>query len=88
MNIKIIKNKYINTLFILMLFSASVHMLIIFLFFIKVKNIYTLNYFNILDLDLFYNNIFNSLTGNIFSLLFVVFIYFLILKINRPNRYE
>ncbi|OGZ63148.1 MAG: hypothetical protein A2639_03040 [Candidatus Staskawiczbacteria bacterium RIFCSPHIGHO2_01_FULL_34_27] len=84
MNIKIIKNKYINTLFILMLFSASVHMLIIFLFFIKVKNIYTLNYFNILDLDLFYNNIFNSLTGNIFSLLFVVFIYFLILKINRP----
>ena len=84
MNIKIIKNKYINTLFILMLFSASVHMLIIFLFFIKVKNIYTLNYFNILDLDLFYNNIFNSLTGNIFSLLFLVFIYFLILKINRP----
>lgn len=83
MKIKIVKNKYINALFLLMFFSAIMHTLILFCFFIISKDFYALNYFNILDADLFYKDIFNSFSGNIFAFLLVVFIYFLILKTNK-----
>jgi len=83
MNIKIVKNKYINTLFILMLFSAIVHMLVVFYSALTSRDLYVVNYFNILDLDLFYPNIFNSFIGNIFSIFFVVTIYLIILKNNK-----
>ncbi len=88
MNIKIVKNKYINALFLLMLLSAIVHMLILFYFTILSGNIYILNYFNILSFGLFYRNIFNSLSGNIFSLIFVAVLYLVILKSNKsePNK--
>ena len=83
MKIRIVKNKYVNALLVLMLLSALVHMLILSYFSIKSKNLYALNYFNILDVDLFYASIFDSAAGNVFSVLFVIFIYFIILKINR-----
>ena len=83
MNIKIAKNKYLNALFILMFFSAIVHMLILSYFTLVSGNLYVLNYFNILDIDLFYPNIFNSFLGNIFSLFFVVVIYSIILNKNK-----
>ena len=83
MRIKIVKNKYLNALFILMLFSAIVHMLVVFYFALTSGDFYIFNYFNILDLDLFYPNIFNNFIGNIFSILFVVFIYLIILKNNK-----
>lgn len=85
MNIKIIKNKYINALFILMLFSAIVHMLIIFYLALVSEDLYIVNYFNILDLDLFYPNIFNSFAGNIFSLVFAAGLYLIILKNNKTE---
>jgi len=83
MNIKIVKNKYVNALFVLMLFSAIVHMIIIFYSTIDSGNFYTINYFNILDLDLFYPDILNSFSGNIFSIFFVVVLYLIILKNNK-----
>jgi len=85
MNSRIVKNKYINALFLLMLFSAIVHMAILFFKAIKSLDVYVLNYFNILDIDLFYPNIFNNFWGNIFSLIFMVVIYFIILKINKTE---
>jgi len=85
MNSRIVKNKYINALFLLMLFSAIVHMIILFFKAIKSLDIYVLNYFNILDIDLFYPNIFNSFLGNVFSLIFMIVIYFIILKINKTE---
>ena len=83
MNVKIVKNKYINALFILMLFSAVAHMLVVFYSVITLRDLYIVNYFNILDLDLFYPDIFNSFIGNIFSVLFVMGLYFIILKSNK-----
>lgn len=83
MNIKIVRNKYINTLLILMLFSATVHMLILFYFALISSNLYIINYFNILDIDLFSPNIFDSFFGNIFSFIFAVILYFIILKSNK-----
>lgn len=83
MNIKIVKNKYLNALFILMFFSATVHMVILFYWAITSKDLYVLNYFNILDVDFFYPNIFNSFLGNGFSFVFVVVIYAIIIKKNK-----
>ena len=85
MNIKIVKNKYINALFILMLFSAIVHMLIIFYSALTLGDLYIINYFNILDLDALYPEAFNSFIGNVFSILFVVAVYLVILKNNRAQ---
>jgi len=85
MHIKIVKNKYLNALFVLMLSSAAAHMIILFFWAIKTRNLYVLNYFNILDIDFFYPNIFNSGWGNGVSFLAAILIYFLILKLNKTE---
>lgn len=86
MKVRIVKNKYLNALFLLMLFSAIVHMLILFYFFAISRDIYTLNYFNILDVDIFLPNIFNSTVGNIFSVLVALSIYIVILTTNKTDE--
>ena len=86
MKIKIVKNKYLNALFLLMLFSAIVHMVILFIFAILSKNVNILNYFNILNLNYFMPDFFNNLLGNITSFLFVILLYAIILKINGQDE--
>jgi len=89
MKIKIFKNKYLDSLFIIMLFSASVHMLILFFLALSRGDLYILNYFNILDLDILFPAVFkNDFFGNFASLIFVVLFYFLILKGNRKDDLE
>ncbi|OGZ65425.1 MAG: hypothetical protein A3C50_03740 [Candidatus Staskawiczbacteria bacterium RIFCSPHIGHO2_02_FULL_43_16] len=83
MNVKIVDNKYLNALLLLMLFSAMVHMLILFVFAVISKDVYVLNYFNILDIELLYPNVFNSALGNGVSVFCVVILYLVILKYNR-----
>jgi len=84
MDIKIVKNKYANTVFLLMLFSASVHMIILFFLSFARGDLYILNYFNILDLDILFPTIFkNNFVGNISSFIITGIIYFIILKINK-----
>jgi hypothetical protein len=86
MDIKIVKNIYINSLLILMLFSATIHMVI--LFFIALINIdfYVLNYFNIIDLDILFPELMlNNFLWNTISIMVVVLFYFLILKIVKKN---
>jgi len=85
MNIKIVKNRYINALLILMLVSAIVHMLILFCFALASGNLYTVNYFNVLDIDFFYPNIFNSFWGNVLSVALMLVIYLIILKSNKTE---
>lgn len=84
MKIQIVKNKYLNALFLLMLFSAIAHLALLLVFAMFSKNAYTLNYFNILDLDLFWGNIFNNIWGNITSSGVVLLIYIMLLKFNMP----
>jgi len=86
MKLKIVKNKYLNALFLLMLFSAIVHMVILFIFAIVSKNVNILNYFNILNLNYFMPDFFNNLLGNITSFLFVILLYAIILKINGQDE--
>ncbi len=80
---KIVKNKYLNALFLLMLLSAIIHVLILFYMFSKSGNIYILNFFNIVDLSYFLPSSVNSFFGNIVSFIFVIVLYGIILKINK-----
>ncbi|MEK7658446.1 MAG: hypothetical protein AAB352_01100 [Patescibacteria group bacterium] len=89
MKIKIVKNRYLNSLFILMLFSAIIHMLILFFIALGRGDLYIFNFFNILDLDILFPLIFkNNFLGNFSSLIFVVLFYILILKISSKNNYS
>ncbi|MBI3631540.1 MAG: hypothetical protein HY219_01585 [Candidatus Staskawiczbacteria bacterium] len=83
MNIKIVKNKYINALFIMMLFSAIAHMLILFYLAIISADFYIINYFKILDLDSFFPGAFDNLIGGVSSILLLIVIYIIILKNNK-----
>lgn len=81
MKIQIVKNKYLNALFVLMLFSAVAHMLILIFIALKTSDVYVLNYFNILDLDILFPAIFkNGILGNLASLVFVASFYIIILQ--------
>jgi len=83
MKIKIVKNRYLNALLILMLFSAILHTVLLLFLILKTRDLYVINYFNILDIDSFYPNIFNSFLGNALSIVFTVVIYLVILKKNK-----
>ncbi len=83
MKITIVKNKYLNALFLLMLVSAIVHMLILVYITLRTGNLHLLNYFHILDVDYIIPNFLNSSWGDIISIIFVVIFYSLILKNNN-----
>ncbi len=78
-----LKNKYLNTLFMLILFSAIVHILILFYIAITTANLNILNYFSILQINYFIPNFLSDFWGNIISIIFVIFIYFTILFISK-----
>lgn len=83
MKIKIVNNKYLNALLLLMLFSAIVHMAVLFCWFLVSKDIYIFNYFNILNLNYFYPESSDNLWWNVSSVFAVILIYLLILFINK-----
>ncbi|MEK7665029.1 MAG: hypothetical protein AAB361_02735 [Patescibacteria group bacterium] len=87
MNIKIFKNKYLNALVLLMVVSVIIHMLILIFIAVKSLNIYILNYFNILDLDILFPGIFkNTPYGNLISVITALFLYFAILTVQDKNN--
>ncbi|MBX4201064.1 hypothetical protein KW786_02960 [Candidatus Parcubacteria bacterium] len=83
MKINITGNKYIDAALALMLFSAAAHMAILFFLAIAWRDIYILNYFNILDVDLLIPYDFNNLASNAAALAVAVLIYIIILKTNK-----
>ncbi|MDD4624885.1 MAG: hypothetical protein WCX23_00290 [Candidatus Paceibacterota bacterium] len=82
MKIKIVGNKYLNALFILMLGSAIAHMALIFCFAIIDCNWHSLNYFHILDFDRLFSGGVGTFTGDILSWMAMIAIYIAILKLN------
>lgn len=85
MKIKIVKNKYINSLLLLMLFSAMAHMLALFYITIKTGNLYVINYFNIIQITYFFPDAFGGWLGNMFSVVFVAVLYLIILSVNKTE---
>jgi hypothetical protein len=88
MNIIIVKNKYLNALLLLMLFSATVHMIILFCLAILRGDLYLLNYFNILSISYIIPNFLHSFWGNIASFAVTAILYFIILKFNSLESKE
>lgn len=88
MNLHIVRNKYLNTLLLLMLLSAIVHMVILCYVAMASQDVYILNYFNILDIDLFFPAAVNSALGNVTSLIFVVGLYGFILTMHHNKSAE
>ncbi len=85
MKINIVKNKYLNALYILMLVSAGLHVAILFLLAVTHGDLYFLNYFNIIDIDYFIPNFLNSVAGNLIAGLFTLGLYLSILYINKAE---
>jgi hypothetical protein len=87
MKIQIVKNKYINGIFLLMLFSAAIHMLLLFYVSMAQKNFYILNYFNIVDFDILFPSVFkDTIAQNIVSLAVAAVIYFIIIFWNNAEE--
>ena len=85
MKIQIVKNKYVNSLLLLMLASATVHMIILFFIAIWTKNLYFLNYFNIISVSYFVPNFLDSISGDIISFIFAGVVYLVILLKNKVD---
>jgi hypothetical protein len=85
MNIQISKNKYWNAACILMLFSAAIHMVILFLIALISKSFYVVNYFNIISISYFIPNFLNSFWGNVVSVAFAVILYVIFLRTNKTK---
>ena len=75
---RFVKNRYLDSLLKLMLFSASVHILILIYHSISSRDITAMNYFNILDLDFFFDDIAKGTLNNIISVATMVVIYLMI----------
>jgi len=80
---KIVENKYINALLLLMLFSAIVHMLVLFAIALTSGNLHVLNYFSILNLNYFIPGFSNSFGWDVISFAGMAIIYLVILKNNK-----
>ncbi len=82
MKIKIVSNKYLNAVLLLMLFSAIVHMAILFFLALTTGNVGILNYFSILQLDRLFGGGFDTIPAGIISVLVATVIYGIILICN------
>lgn len=70
-----VKNKYIEALIKFILFSAILHIILLVIYSIFKGKLIYLNYFKVLDLDLFFPGITNGLASQAFSFLILVLVY-------------
>ncbi len=87
---KFISNKYIVALKNVMLFSAIIHIIMIAIYSIVKLNTIKFNFFDILDLDLFFPNIIKGNLSQIFSIIAFIIVYciFLFLIIRKVRKNE
>ena len=85
MKIRIVRNKYLNALLVTILFSAVFHIVILFSWFVYRLDYYVLNYFNILDFDLFIPGFAASSVGTILSWVVFIGFYLIILRKNKTD---
>ena len=83
MNIRIVKNRYINALLLLMLFSAIAHVLILLYMAITSGSLHFLNYFTILEIGYILPGFSNIFSSDVISFVFAGAMYIIILRINR-----
>ncbi len=82
---KFFRNKYVIALKNVMLFSAIVHMIMIAIYSIVKLNTVKFNFFDILDLDLFFPNIIKGNLSQVFSIIAFVIVYCIFFFINKER---
>jgi len=82
---KFFRNKYVIALENVMLFSAIVHMIMIAIYSIVKLNTVKFNFFDILDLDLFFPNIIKGNLSQVFSIIAFVIVYCIFFFINKER---
>ncbi|MCK5052396.1 MAG: hypothetical protein KAS53_11780 [Candidatus Cloacimonetes bacterium] len=80
------RNKYIIALKNVMLFSAIFHMIMIAIYSIVKLNTIKFNFFDILDLDLFFPNIIKGNLSQVFSIIAFVIVYCIFYFINKEKK--
>jgi len=75
---RLAKNRYLDALLKLVLFSAITHMLILVYKSLSTTDSTVMNYFNILDLDLFFDGIEKGALSQVLSIVVMLGIYFAI----------
>ena len=83
---KFFRNKYVIALENVMLFSAIVHMIMITIYSIVKLNTVKFNFFDILDLDLFFPNIIKGNLSQVFSIIAFVIVYCIFYFINMEKK--
>ncbi|RLC53433.1 MAG: hypothetical protein DRH89_10655 [Candidatus Cloacimonadota bacterium] len=83
---KFFRNKYVIALKNVMLFSAIVHMIMIAIYSIVKLNTVKFNFFDILDLDLFFPNIIKGNLSQVFSIIAFVIVYCIFYFINKEKN--
>ncbi|MGV8141814.1 MAG: hypothetical protein ACP5NW_05220 [Candidatus Woesearchaeota archaeon] len=73
-----LKNRFLDAFLKLVLFSAGTHIVLIVIYSIIHLDFLPFNYFNIIDLDLFFPGIGNSALSNILSIACMIIIYLMI----------
>ena len=80
------KKHFINALIKFILFSATLHILLLLIFFVFKRDLTLINYFNIIGLNLFFPEVGQGLASQIFSLLTMVVIYGLIFFVSSRKQ--
>jgi hypothetical protein len=87
MKVQIVKNKYLNALFLLMILSSIIHIAIVIFMAIKNSDLYYINFFNIIGVNCIIPNFLNNFVGNLISLGFTILLY-LIIFLNNTSKKE
>lgn len=80
------KNKYIVAFVKMVLILAFIHVFVLFAYFLKTGRLEALNIFHILSFNLLFPNILFYKINFVYSVLFIVFIYFIIFYLLNKKK--
>jgi hypothetical protein len=83
MNIRLAKNKYLNSFLVLLLVSAVIHFILLVSKTLATGDLHVLNFFHILDIDWFAPGLSAGFGGDIISWITAGILYIAILKLNK-----
>ncbi|MDP3881457.1 MAG: hypothetical protein Q8Q31_01105 [Nanoarchaeota archaeon] len=83
---QIVNNRYLETLFRLMLLSAIVHVTLLIIYSMKIKDLSPLNYISILEIDLFFPSIVQNASGAWAGWILLIVLYVAIFHLIPPAK--
>ncbi len=80
------KNRFLDALIKLILFSAVIHLLILAVIFAVKHDLTVINYFNILNIDYFFPGVDQGFAGQVFSGLTIAALYGIMFLFNKKKK--